>query len=251
MTSGICRSFIESVSHTRMNDSLVHPSVLTISAHADDHVMPAGTLFKLKSQGYHLYEALLTDSGDGRDFRDQFLVNGLAELRQSEFLAATKLLGTKKVFEFHQPDLCLEVSRDLILGLVNIIRQVKPQTVILHHWHDWHRDHIAAHQLGVEAVKLAASGIQPELGQPWRVPQLLAAEGAYSIQPDILVDVTDFAQLKLELWAHYASQATPEETEYIASLLKVRGYQMRNGHTHLAEGFSIIQQSPLQLFDEL
>ena len=224
------------------------PTVLTISAHADDHVMMAGTLLKLRDQGHELHEALMTDSCEGRDVREPDRTDDLKQLREAEFIQATKTLGTKKVYSFHQADMQLTQSRNLVLGLVEIIRNIQPRVVLLHSANDWHRDHVEAYQIGVEAVKIAASGIQPELGQAWRVPVVLAAEGAQSIQAEVLVDITDYAEAKMKLWQVYASQSTKAESEYIEGLMRVRGYQLRNGESKLAEAFTTISTSPVELF---
>lgn len=223
------------------------PQLLVISAHADDHVMPGGTLFKLQQQGYTLNEVLLTDSSQGPDWRHQQQVGSLVKLRQQEFLAASQILGTHQIFEFHQPDLDLQAKPQLVWDLVEIVRQLQPTYLILHHWHDWHPDHIVAYRLGLEAAKLAASGIHPQLGPSWSTPHILAAEGALTIKPDILIDVTDFAQAKLDLWQAYASQSTAAETEYIDSLMKVRGYQLRQGANRRAEAFNVMSDTPLRL----
>lgn len=236
------------MSHHSSRSNRDSPQLLIISAHADDHVMPAGTLFKLKQQGYAINEALLTDSSQGRDWRHNTQVDGLIGLRQQEFLAASSLLGTHQIFEFHQPDLKLQSSPHLVWDLVGIIRQLQPTYIFLHHWHDWHPDHMVAHRVGLEAAKLAASGIQPELGSAWSTPYVMAAEGAFTIKPDILIDVTDHAQAKLQLWQTYASQNTPQETDFITSLMNVRGYQLRQAGQRQAEAFNILSDTPLQLF---
>lgn len=226
------------------------PAVV-ISAHADDHIACAGSLMKLQAAGAEIYEIILTNSSEGRDFRKPVEEYDVAQLRQDEFSAASKFLGTKQIFQLQQEDLSLAYSKELMLKVAGIIRQIKPGVGFIHHAFDWHPDHRAAHQIGSEAFKWAASGVRPKLGQAWRTPVVLAAEGMLPIEPNVLIDVTDFVARKMELYHIYESQAQPKALNFEEGLMAVRGYHLRRPGSLMAESFSTDATSPIVLFDEV
>ncbi len=228
-----------------MNQALV-----IISAHADDHIACAGTAMKLQAQGYTIFEIILTASNEGRDFRMPTETYDIAKLRQTEFSAASKFLGTKQVFQLQQPDLGLTYSKELMLDIAGLIRQIKPTVGLMHNSFDWHPDHRAANQLASEAFKWAASGVQPERGAAWRTPIVLACEGMLPIQPNILVDVTEFVARKMELYRIYESQAQPKALNFEEGLMGVRGYHLRRPGSMMAEAFATDPTSPIVLFDQ-
>src|SRR3989338_7614431 len=112
-------------------------SVLVISAHPDDEIACAGTLFKLKSKGASLYEVILTDASEGRDRRSNKTSQSTVSLRKQEMKAVAKFLGLKKLFWLGQEDLNLKYSKPLMLKLVKIIRLVKPTIVFLMNQEDF------------------------------------------------------------------------------------------------------------------
>ena len=232
----------------------IKKSVLVISAHADDHVACAGTLFKLKAQGYELYEAVLTDSSEGRDFKDTSkkakLNTKVSQMREGELTKASRFLGIKKTFKLNQEDLGLTYSKSLVFEIVPIIRGVKPEIGIIMNSIDWHPDHRETFKLGSEAFKWAGSGVKPDLGDAWRTPIVLCAEGMMPILPNVLVDITKHASKKAELLAIYTSQASPKLINFDASLVAIRGYQLRRNNSLNAEAYTTDPTSPIILFEE-
>lgn len=225
-------------------------SVLVISAHADDHIACAGTLFKLRNQGYYLYEVVLTTSGEGRDYRKGRSGHNTEKLRDKELGAASRFLGTQKLYRLGQEDFGLCYSKNLVLRVVEIVREVKPMVGVIHHQFDWHPDHQEAYKIGNQAFKMAATGIKPKLGEHWRTPIVLAAEGMLPIKPNVLVDITKYAPKKKQLWELYESQARPQALSFDESLMRVRGYHLRRAGSIMAEAFSTDLTSPIILFDE-
>jgi LmbE family N-acetylglucosaminyl deacetylase len=224
--------------------------VMVISAHADDHIACAGSLMKLQAAGADVYEIILTNSKEGRDFRKPKGTYDVASLREDEFGAASKFLGTKQIFQLQQDDLELSYSKELMLKVARIIRQVNPGVGFMHNAFDWHPDHRAASQIASEAFKWAASGVRPEMGEAWRTPVVLAFEGMLPIQPNVLIDVTEFVSQKMELYRIYESQAQPKAINFEEGLMAVRGYHLRRPGSIMAEAFSTDETSPIILFDE-
>lgn len=224
-------------------------TVIVISAHADDHISSAGTLMKLRDQGYELYEIVLTDSSEGKDYRGNKNEQGVASMRDAELSKASQFLGIKSTYRIFQEDLALTYSKDLIFKVVPIIRELKPTVGIILSNFDWHPDHRATFQIGSEAFKWAATGVKPELGTNWRTPTVLCVEGMLPIKPNILVDVTAYAQAKMELWKVYESQAKPQALNFEEGLMAVRGYHLRRPGSLMAEAFTTDPTSPIILFD--
>jgi N-acetylglucosamine malate deacetylase 1 len=223
--------------------------VLVISAHADDHIASAGTLFKLSDEGYELNEVVLTTSGEGLDYRKQSKDYDVEKLRDTELSAASKYLGIMKTYRFNEEDLGLKYSKELVFKVVPIIRNLKPDVGIIMHSFDWHPDHRETFKIGSEAFKWAATGVQPELGDQWRCPVVLCTEGMLPVQPNILVDVTEYVEKKNKLWKIYESQARPQALNFEESMMSVRGYHLRRPGSIMAEGFSTDPTSPVILFD--
>ncbi|NTV31289.1 hypothetical protein HGA91_04925 [candidate division WWE3 bacterium] len=227
-----------------------HKSVLVVTAHADDHIASAGTIFKLKDQGYEVYELIMTDSSEGRDYRHLNGSYDVSQMREDEFSDASLFLGTKEIYRLGQEDLNLRYSKQLVFQTAHIIRQIRPTVGIIMNNFDWHSDHIASYRIASTAFKIAATGIRPELGDHHRTPMVLAVEGMIPIKPSILVDITNYYDKKIELFKIYESQASSKSLGFHEGLAKVRGYHVRRNGSLLAEAFSTDPTSPIILFDE-
>lgn len=230
----------------------MNKQIVIISSHADDHVMFAGTLFKLQHQGYELSEIVLTTSHEGVDKRtgaENHSPQALRELRASEFDKASKFLGLKHKYFFNEEDLNLRYSKHIMLGVVQVIRELQPEIVITLHKSDYHRDHRAAAKITREAVFWSTTGIRKDLGLAHRTPTTLYSEGLQPQKIDVLVDVTPFHQKKLELFCLYESQADEETMAILKSLMITRGYHLNNRETiEYAEGFALESDFPNIMF---
>lgn len=225
--------------------------ILAITAHADDHVVFGGTIFKLLDQGYEYYEAILTDSGEGIDKRKMSEAdrNATAEMRESEFEKASEMLGTVKAFSLKQEDQNLSYSKELMHELVAIIREVKPDVILTMNMIDVHPDHQAAAHLTKEAARWAAKSFRPELGDPHRTNTVLFSEGTLPVMPYLLVDITGYYQKKEDLFRIYASQAEQKDIDLLKGTAAVRGYHIRKPDGVYAEAFTTEQNILPLLFE--
>lgn len=228
--------------------------LLIISAHADDNLACAGTVFKLsQNSGFSAFEIILTNSGLGQDFKSKRELKEalVAKTRAKELSRAAKFLGLKKSFQFNQPDLGLISGREIVFKTAEIIREIKPKIVFLHNNYDGHPDHKAAFEIGLNAIKVAAMGVKKEsLGQPWRAPLVLCAEGMLPIKAQILVDITEFMVKKLKLFRLYSSQASPQAIAFEKALATIRGYHLKKGNSFFAEAFSLQKEFPILFFEK-
>lgn len=130
--------------------------LFAIFAHPDDEAFgPAGTLLKLKSEGYDVHLILLTD-GDGGVNLDN--VPDLATTRLSEWQASAQILGASSTHALHYPDGALETADTDKLDekvhqiITKIIDDYTEQTEVSFMTLEpqgltGHRDHIAASEL--------------------------------------------------------------------------------------------------------
>ncbi len=94
-------------------------------------------------------------------------------------------------------------------------------------------------------------GVKKEsLGNPWRVPLVLCAEGMLPIKTQILVDISKFMEKKLKLFKIYESQASPKAVSFEKSLATVRGYHLRKSASFFAEAFSLQEEFPILMFEK-
>jgi len=225
--------------------------ILIITAHADDDITCAGSVFKLQDRGYEAYEILLTNSGEGNSTKKDKLKlkDEVIRLRNSEFDKASKFLGIKQKFLFGEEDLNLKFSKEIMLRVVKIIREVKPEIIFTMNEVDYHSDHIAAAKITREASFWAATGVHPELGKAHRTPQVLYGEGMLPINPVVLVNITGYEKKKLKLFRIYDSQANSKSLKFEEALMRVRGYHVRQGREEFAEAFSLNDKFPTLLYD--
>lgn len=229
-------------------------NLLIISAHADDHVACAGTIFKLRKKfGFTPYEIVLTNSELGQNFKinSEISVSQVAKTRAKELSRASRFLGINESFTLNQLDLGLTYSREVMFQVVKIIRDVRPQIVFLHNPYDAHPDHKTAFEIGINSLKIAATGVKKEtLGSPFRVPLVLCAEGMLPIKSQILVDITEFMDQKIKLFQLYASQASPKAISFEKGLTIVRGYHLRKENSSFAEAFTLQEEFPVLYFED-
>lgn len=226
-------------------------TILGITAHADDHVMFAGTLFKLQQRGYTYSEIVMTTSEEGRDFRKKASnkAGEIAQYRKRELSSALKILKCKNLYEMNQEDQDLQYSKDLMHKVMAIIRIEKPEVVFTMNSFDVHPDHCATAHIAREAIRWAAKNFRSEYGSPHRVAMPLYAEGTVPVDPHLLVDISDFYEKKEELFKVYASQATPRDLDLLKSTALIRGYHLRKKEGIYAEAFTVEKNALPILFE--
>lgn len=208
--------------------------VLVISAHPDDEIACAGTLMKLKDRGYEINELILTGGGEGGDVAE----------REREMKAAGEYLGMRSVVFLSQEDLGLAYSKDLMFKAMSVVRKISPEVVLLMNKSDFHPDHRAAFEIGIEAVKYAATGVRVDLGKSVRVKVALMMGGMWPIRPDLMVDVTEYKEKKMKMFSLHESQVNLKAEKFEEAMMTIYGYQHRTGDETLAEPFEFCKEFP-------
>ena len=214
--------------------------LLVIAPHPDDAEIGMGaTIAKLTDQGRRVGVLELTD-GEPTPVGDP-------ETRLAEATAAGRVLGLAWRACLGLPNRSLTNDLEARWLIAAWIRRLRPTTVALPYWIDYHPDHTAAVPL-IEAACFWARLSRCDLpGQPHRVRRLVYYYSIHlrqPVQPAFLVDVSQHIERKLQALRCYRSQldpavrgpdvpVTPEELETAA---RYWGWLARCAH---AEPFAV------------
>ena len=191
--------------------------VLVVVAHPDDiDFGAAGTIATWTDTGLEVSYCVITD-GDAGGFDPAVPRNEIGGIRQAEQRAAAKAVGVEDVVFLGYPDGRLEVSLDLRRDISRVIRQKRPQRILLQsperNWeriYASHPDHLAAGEATMCAVypdarnpfthlELAEEGLEAwTVGETW-----VMSTGAGSNR---FVDVTDVFDRKVDALRAHESQ---------------------------------------------
>ncbi len=221
--------------------------ILVLSVHPDDAELGCGgTILKHIALGKKVGIVDLTQGELG--------TRGSAEIRAKEAQAAGKILGLAARENLAIPDGFFENTKQYQLKVIEAIRKYQPEIIITNAYHDRHPDHGRACNLvtdsaflsGLRKVETYADG---KLQAPWRAELLLHFIQDVYIEPDIVVDITDYWDKKIESVNAYGSQFYNPEWEeepqtYISSpefiaVVEARAREFGKAiHVKFAEGFT-------------
>lgn len=187
--------------------------ILAFAAHPDDTELScAGTLAAHVARGYKVGVVDLT--------RGEMGTRGTAEIRDHEARESAKILklairenlGFEDAFFANDKHHQIEVAR--------AIRKYKPDIVFANAITDRHPDHAKAAKLVVDAQFLAGLRrieLEDEQGEellPWRPKAVYHYIQSNYIQPDFVVDITGFWDVKMQAIKAFKSQFfNPESDE--------------------------------------
>ncbi|MDQ4141315.1 MAG: bacillithiol biosynthesis deacetylase BshB1 [Bacteroidota bacterium] len=178
--------------------------ILVFSAHPDDaEVGCGGTILKQVALGDKVGMIDLT--------RGELGTRGSAEIRAQEALEAKRLLGLQVRENLWMRDCFFVIDEVHTMQIIRMVRKYQPRIVLANAPHDRHPDHGRACKLVTEAAFIAGlPQIKTELdGEPqeaWRPELVLQYIQNTYIKPDILVDITNYWDLKLAAIQAYRSQ---------------------------------------------
>ncbi len=193
---------------------------MSIQAHPDDQEFTvAGTLAKWAKAGCQIVSVIITsgDAGSNEPGKGAVFKAELAVLREAEQCAANALLGIQQTIFLHYPDGELEPTMALRKELTRIIRQVKPeavvigdpQTVFYGNGYINHPDHRAAAQAALYAVfpssetRLIFTDLLEAGYEPHKVKRIYV-HGAE--KTDTVVNITMTINAKIAALKKHASQ---------------------------------------------
>jgi LmbE family N-acetylglucosaminyl deacetylase len=200
---------------------------MSIQAHPDDQDFSvAGTLAKWAKAGCEIISVLITsgDSGSNDVTKGAAYKTELASLRETEQLAANKVLGIKQTVFLRYPDGELEPSLALRKDLTRVIRQYKPEVVLSGNPEAWfydneyvnHPDHRAAAQAACEAVfpsagtRLIFTDLLEAGYEPHNVKRLYIHGSEKS---DTWIDISETIDMKIDALKKHVSQMDTHEVD--------------------------------------
>ncbi len=184
--------------------------ILAIGAHPDDVELGCGaTLAKEISNGKTVGLLDLT--------RGELGTRGTPEIREKEAKNAAEILGASFRHNLEFSDGFVVNNAASKLEIIKIIRKYQPDIVICNAIDDRHIDHATASKLASDACFL--SGLQKietimegNHQKAWRPKHVYHYIQWKNIEPDFVVDVTDFLDKKLETVFAFKSQFHQEGT---------------------------------------
>lgn len=185
--------------------------ILVLSVHPDDAELGcAGTILKHIALGKKVGIVDLTRGERG--------TRGTAEIREQEATKAGEILGLAVRENLGLPDAFFKNTEEYQLKVIEAIRKYQPEIIVTNAYYDRHPDHGRANDLVEAATFLAAlrkieTHNNGQLQESWRTNLVLHFIQDYYIKPDILVDVTDYWDKKIESVMAYGSQFFNPEWE--------------------------------------
>src|ERR1700741_1939849 len=228
-------------------------TVMLIGAHADDDANSHGTLALLQAHGNQIYIVTLTTGNVGT--QDPSLSRTqLAQIRRTEELAALAELGVPgdHYINLGYDDGLLEFEdrKAVVENLVRLIRKMRPDVLFAwdpgKNYQRWHKsDHRAAAYLTANAARAAMwrllfeGQITQEGLKEYMVPEYLFYNDYDYGDENTWVDISDFAEKKVNAFAKYVSQYGPGWRNYKANLSESEVRQLKDdarSHVRMKEG---------------
>ncbi len=207
--------------------------ILILAAHPDDaEISCGGTIAKHISLGHQVGVVDLT--------RGELGTRGTAAIRDQEAAAAAKVLGLSIRENLGLRDGFFINKEEDQIKVVTAIRKFQPDIVLSNAIHDRHPDHGRASDLVYESCFLSglAKVETRDQGKPqeaWRPKAVYYFVQSQYIQPNFIVDVSDFWEKKMESLKAYKSQFYDPQSKELATfisnpgflkLIEARGHEM-------------------------
>jgi len=179
--------------------------MLAFASHPDDVELGcSGTLIAHAQAGKKTGVADLTLGELG--------TRGTPEIRAREAEAATKILGLQVRVNLGLPDGFFRSDRESLLAVIRVIRTYQPEIILMNAIHDRHPDHGRGSDLVSEACFLAGLKqikTQSDTGEEqvaWRPKNVYHFIQDRYIEPDLVVDITEVWENKVETIRAFKSQ---------------------------------------------
>jgi bacillithiol biosynthesis deacetylase BshB1 len=193
--------------------------VLAILSHPDDaELTMAGTLCKLKTLGYRTGIVDLT--------RGEMGTRGTPEIRAKEALDAARVMGLDARLNLELPDGHITVNEQSRQSVVRALRKYRPAVLFTSHWDDPHPDHAATARVVREAARLATMRRYDEAAGADAIKMPAVAHAVYSrlVLPSFIVDVSEFAEQKMDAIRAHASQFYSPDSKEPETRIAAKGF---------------------------
>lgn len=177
--------------------------VLAFGAHPDDvELFCGGTVIRLADLGYGVGVVDLT--------RGELGTLGTPELREQEAQAASRVIGLRLRENLGLPDGFVGESH--LAKVVELIRRLRPELMLVPWIEDRHPDHSAAGELLTKAAFFAGIQKFPTVApsRAFRPRQVLYYQMRHHMSPSFIVDTSSVAQRKQQAIGCHGSQVRPD-----------------------------------------
>ncbi len=214
--------------------------IMLIGAHADDDAMSHGTLAMLQAHGNQIHIVTLTTGNVGTQDPNLSRTQ-LAQIRRQEELAALAELGIpgEHYINLGYDDGLLEFEdrKAVVERLVRLIRTIRPDVLLAFdpgkRYQRWHKsDHRTAAYLAADAARAAMwrllfeGQILQEGLKEYMISEYLFYDGAREDE-NIWIDISEFAEKRVNAGAKYVSQFGPGWRNYKPSLSEAELKQLK------------------------
>ena len=178
--------------------------ILAFGAHPDDVELGCGaTIAKEISLGKLVGIVDLT--------RGELGTRGTAETRDAEAKNASKILKVSVRENLELKDGFFKNNQKNQLEIIKILRKYQPEIVLCNAVDDRHIDHAKGSKLVSDACFLSGlvkieTSLNGSIQEPWRPKLVYHYIQWKTIEPDFVVDVSDFMDIKMEAIKAYATQ---------------------------------------------
>ncbi len=228
--------------------------ILAFGAHPDDVELGCGaTIAKHVSAGKKVGIVDLT--------RGELGTRGSAEIRDLEAEKSADILGLELRENMNFKDAFFTNDKSHQLELVKVIREYQPNIVLCNAVYDRHPDHSKASELVSTSCFLA--GLRKiETGQEvWRPKAVYHYIQFKNIDPDFVVDVSDFMEQKVSAVEAFSSQFYNPDSNEPNTIISSQGFLDsiryraadlgRLSGVDYAEGFTVEKPPIVTFLDEL
>ena len=221
--------------------------ILAFGAHPDDvEISCGGTLLRYADEGKQIAIVDLTQGELG--------TRGSGALRMEECKAASQILGLVDRVNLGMADGFFEENEDHLHQIIREIRHFRPKLILANSIRDRHPDHgraavlvaRAAFLSGLPKIYTERNGISQEA---YRAPMLLHYIQDIYIEPDVVLDVSGYAEEKIKLVQCFSSQFfDPNSTEPETPISNAHFFEFMKGRmlqfgrpigVRYAEGFTV------------
>lgn len=179
-------------------------NLLVLAAHPDDAELGCGgTILKHISLGYKVGVVDFT--------RGELGTRGTADIRDKEAEESSRILGLHARENLKLADGYFQNSKEDQLKVVAAIRKYQPDIVLANARYDRHPDHGRGSDLAYDSCFLAGlpkvkTTLDGKEQSPWRPSVVYHYIQSLLIQPDLVVDITDFWDKKMEAVRAFRTQ---------------------------------------------
>ena len=187
--------------------------ILVLASHPDDaEISCAGTIARHVALGHNVGIVDLTKGELG--------TRGTVALRAEEAAASAKILGVAVRENLGLKDGFFQNDPTHQLSVIRAVRKFKPTIVLANAVYDRHVDHGKGASLAYDAcflsglVRIETVDDDGTRQQPWRPNAVYHYIQSLYIEPDFIVDISDYWQKKIEAIGAFKSQFfDPESNE--------------------------------------